>query len=210
MKKVQVTGKTVEEAVAAALDQLQTSKEQVEVKILEDSKKGFFGLGGKPAVVEVTVKADPVKTAIEYLQDVTSKMGVPVTISQRQENDHLVLDLTGEKIAILIGKRGQTLNALQLLTNMVANSDPETKHVKIVLDAENYRTRRQESLERLAEHSAQKVFITKKSFALEPMPANERKVIHLALKENRDVETTSEGVEPFRKVVIRPKNMVKR
>lgn len=210
MKKVQVTGKTVEEAVEAALEQLQTSKDQVEVKILEDSKKGFFGLGGKPAVVEVTVKADPVKTAIEYLQDVTSKMGVPVTISQRQENDHLVLDLTGEKIAILIGKRGQTLNALQLLTNMVANSDPEAKHVKIVLDAENYRTRRQESLERLAEHSAQKVFITKKSFALEPMPANERKVIHLALKENRDVETTSEGVEPFRKVVIRPKNMVKR
>jgi spoIIIJ-associated protein len=210
VKKVQVTGKTVEEAVAAALEQLQTSKEQVEVKILEDSKKGFFGLGGKPAVVEVTVKADPVKTAIEYLQDVTSKMGVPVTISQRQENDHLVLDLTGEKIAILIGKRGQTLNALQLLTNMVANSDPEAKHVKIVLDAENYRTRRQESLERLAEHSAQKVFITKKSFALEPMPANERKVIHLALKENRDVETTSEGVEPFRKVVIRPKNTIKR
>jgi spoIIIJ-associated protein len=210
VKKVQVTGKTVEEAVAAALEQLQTSKEQVEVKILEDSKKGFFGLGGKPAVVEVTVKADPVETAIEYLQDVTSKMGVPVTISQRQENDHLVLDLTGEKIAILIGKRGQTLNALQLLTNMVANSDPENKHVKIVLDAENYRTRRQESLERLAEHSAQKVFITKKSFALEPMPANERKVIHLALKENRDVETTSEGVEPFRKVVIRPKHMIKR
>ncbi|MFE1242501.1 RNA-binding cell elongation regulator Jag/EloR [Fictibacillus sp. NPDC058756] len=210
MKKVQVTGKTVEEAVAAALEQLQTSKEQVAVKILEDSKKGFFGLGGKPAVVEVTVKADPVKTAIEYLQDVTSKMGVPVTISQRQENDQLVLDLTGEKIAILIGKRGQTLNALQLLTNMVANSDPEAKHVKIVLDAENYRTRRQESLERLAEHSAQKVFITKKSFALEPMPANERKVIHLALKENRDVETTSEGVEPFRKVVIRPKNIIKR
>jgi spoIIIJ-associated protein len=210
VKKVQVTGKTVEEAVAAALEQLQTSKEQVEVKILEDSKKGFFGLGGKPAVVEVTVKADPVKTAIEYLQDVTSKMGVPVTISQRQENDHLVLDLTGEKIAILIGKRGQTLNALQLLTNMVANSDPEAKHVKIVLDAENYRTRRQESLERLAEHSAQKVFITKKSFALEPMPANERKVIHLALKENRDVETTSEGVEPFRKVVIRPKITIKR
>ncbi|MCM3720119.1 RNA-binding cell elongation regulator Jag/EloR [Fictibacillus phosphorivorans] len=210
MKKVQVTGKTVEEAVEAALEQLQTSKDQVEVNILEDSKKGFFGLGGKPAVVEVTVKADPVKTAIEYLQDVTSKMGVPVTISQRQENDHLVLDLSGEKIAILIGKRGQTLNALQLLTNMVANSDPESKHVKIVLDAENYRTRRQESLERLAEHSAQKVFITKKSFALDPMPANERKVIHLALKENRDVETTSEGVEPFRKVVIRPKNTVKK
>jgi spoIIIJ-associated protein len=210
VKKVQVTGRTVEEAVAAALEQLQTSKEQVEVNILEDSKKGFFGLGGKPAVVEVTVKADPVKTAIAYLQDVTSKMGVPVTISQRQENDYLVLDLTGDRIAILIGKRGQTLNALQLLTNMVANSDPEAKHVKIVLDAENYRTRRQESLERLAEHSAQKVYITKKSFALEPMPANERKVIHLALKENRDVETTSEGVEPFRKVVIRPTNTVKR
>jgi spoIIIJ-associated protein len=210
VKKVQVTGKTVEEAVAAALEQLQTSKEKVEVNILEDSKKGFFGLGGKPAVVEVTVKAEPVKTAIEYLQDVTSKMGVPVTISQRQENDHLLLNLTGDKIAILIGKRGQTLNALQLLTNMVANTDPEAKHVKIILDAENYRTRRQESLERLAEHSAQKVYITKKSFALEPMPANERKVIHLALKENRDVETTSEGVEPFRKVVIRPTNTVKR
>ncbi|ANC79199.1 MAG: RNA-binding cell elongation regulator Jag/EloR [Bacillota bacterium] len=210
MKKVQVTGKTVEEAVAAALEQLQTSKDQVEISVLEDSKKGFFGLGGKPAVVEVTVKADPVKSAIDYLEDVTSKMGVPVTITQRQENDHLVLDLSGDKIAILIGKRGQTLNALQLLTNMVANSDPASKHVKIVLDAENYRTRRQESLERLAEHSAQKVFFTKKSFAFEPMPANERKVIHLALKENRDVETTSEGVEPFRKVVIRPTSSSKR
>ncbi|MBH0158287.1 protein jag [Fictibacillus sp. 5RED26] len=210
MKKVQVTGKTVEEAVAAALEQLQTSKDQVEISVLEDSKKGFFGLGGKPAVVEVTVKADPVKSAIDYLKDVTSKMGVPVTITQRQENDHLVLDLSGDKIAILIGKRGQTLNALQLLTNMVANSDPASKHVKIVLDAENYRTRRQESLERLAEHSAQKVFFTKKSFAFEPMPANERKVIHLALKENRDVETTSEGVEPFRKVVIRPTSSSKR
>jgi spoIIIJ-associated protein len=137
-------------------------------------------------------------------------MGVPVTITQRQENDHLVLDLSGDKIAILIGKRGQTLNALQLLTNMVANSDPANKHVKIVLDAENYRTRRQESLERLAEHSAQKVYITKKSFSLEPMPANERKVIHLALKENRDDETTSEGVEPFRKVVIRPTSSIKK
>lgn len=210
MKKVQVTGKTVEEAVAAALEQLQTSKDQVEISVLEDSKKGFFGLGGKPAVVEVTVKADPVKSAIDYLEDVTSKMGVPVTITQRQENDHLVLDISGDKIAILIGKRGQTLNALQLLTNMVANSDPASKHVKIVLDAENYRTRRQESLERLAEHSAQKVFFTKKSFAFEPMPANERKVIHLALKENRDVETTSEGVEPFRKVVIRPTSSSKR
>lgn len=210
MKKVQVTGKTVEEAVAAALEQLQTSKDQVEISVLEDSKKGFFGLGGKPAVVEVTVKADPVKSAIDYLEDVTSKMGVPVTITQRQENDHLVLDLSGDKIAILIGKRGQTLNALQLLTNMVANSDPASKHVKIVLDAENYRTRRQESLERLAEHSAQKVFFTKKSFAFEPMPANERKVIHLALKENRDVETTSEGIEPFRKVVIRPTSSSKR
>ncbi|MBN3553610.1 protein jag [Fictibacillus nanhaiensis] len=210
MKKVQVTGKTIEEAVAAALEQLQTSKDQVEISVLEDSKKGFFGLGGKPAVVEVTVKADPVKSAIDYLEDVTSKMGVPVTITQRQENDHLVLDLSGDKIAILIGKRGQTLNALQLLTNMVANSDPASKHVKIVLDAENYRTRRQESLERLAEHSAQKVFFTKKSFAFEPMPANERKVIHLALKENRDVETTSEGVEPFRKVVIRPTSSSKR
>jgi spoIIIJ-associated protein len=204
VKKVQVTGRTVEEAVSSALEQLQTSKDQVEVTILEESKKGFFGLGQKPAVVEVTVKTDPVKTAIDYLQDVTSKMGVPVTIAQRQENDLLVLELSGDKIAILIGKRGQTLNALQLLTNMVANSDPSSKHVKIVLDAENYRSRRQESLERLALHSAQKVYNTKKSFALEPMPSNERKVIHLALKENRDVETTSEGVEPFRKVVIRP------
>jgi spoIIIJ-associated protein len=204
VKKVQVTGRTVEEAVSSALEQLQTSEDQVEITILEESKKGFFGLGQKPAVVEVTVKADPVKTAIDYLQDVTSKMGVPVTITQRQENDLLVLELSGDKIAILIGKRGQTLNALQLLTNMVANSDPSSKHLKIVLDAENYRSRRQESLERLAQHSAQKVYSSRKSFALEPMPANERKVIHLALKENRDVETTSEGVEPFRKVVIRP------
>jgi spoIIIJ-associated protein len=203
VKKVQVTGKTVEEAVAAALTELQASQDQVEISVLEDSKKGFLGFGGRPARVEVTVKADPVQTAYDYLQDVTAKMGVPVTITKSVSGDDVIFDMNGEKIAILIGKRGQTLNSLQFLVNLVANQGTE-KFVRIVLDAENYRARRKESLERLATHSAQKVMATKRSVALEPMPANERKVIHMALKNERIVETTSEGTEPFRKVVIRP------
>ncbi|MFC0186658.1 RNA-binding cell elongation regulator Jag/EloR [Fictibacillus aquaticus] len=203
MKKVQVTGKTVEEAVAAALTELQASQDQVEINVLEDSKKGFLGFGGRPALVEVMVKADPVQTAYDYLQDVTAKMGVPVTITKSVSGDDVIFDMNGEKIAILIGKRGQTLNSLQFLVNLVANQGTE-KFVRIILDAENYRARRKESLQRLAAHSAQKVMATKRSVALEPMPANERKVIHMALKNERIVETTSEGTEPFRKVVIRP------
>ncbi|MFC7370805.1 RNA-binding cell elongation regulator Jag/EloR [Fictibacillus iocasae] len=203
MKMVQVTGKTVEEAVAAALTELQASEEQVDIRVLEEPKKGFLGFGGKPARVEVTVKADPVQTALDYLQDVTAKMGVPVTITKSGRGDDVLFEMSGEKIAILIGKRGQTLNSLQFLVNLVANQGTE-KFVRIVLDAENYRARRKESLERLAAHSAQKVAATRRSVALEPMPANERKVIHVTLKNERAVETTSEGTEPFRKVVIRP------
>ncbi|MCK6259380.1 protein jag [Fictibacillus sp. KIGAM418] len=203
MKQIKVTGKTVEEAVSTALAELQASKEEVEVKVLEESKRGFLGFGGKPALIEVSLKPDPVKLAVAFLQEVTDKMGVPVTISLKETREEIILELTGEKIAILIGKRGQTLNSLQYLTNLVANNH-SSRYLRIIIDAENYRERRRESLERLAVHTAQKVSATGKGVALEPMPSNERKAIHMALRNNKKIETTSEGAEPFRKVIIRP------
>ncbi|UZJ79000.1 RNA-binding cell elongation regulator Jag/EloR [Fictibacillus sp. KU28468] len=203
MKQIKVTGKTVEEAVSTALAKLHASKEEVEVKVLEESKRGFLGFGGKPALIEVSLKPDPVKLAVAFLQEVTDKMGVPVTISLKETREEIILELTGEKIAILIGKRGQTLNSLQYLTNLVANNH-SSRYLRIIIDAENYRERRRESLERLAVHTAQKVSATGKGVALEPMPSNERKAIHMALRNNKKIETTSEGAEPFRKVIIRP------
>ncbi|MCQ6265066.1 protein jag [Fictibacillus sp. WQ 8-8] len=203
MKQIKVTGKTVEEAVSTALAELHASKEEVEVKVLEESKRGFLGFGGKPALIEVSLKPDPVKLAVAFLQEVTDKMGVPVTISLKETREEIILELTGEKIAILIGKRGQTLNSLQYLTNLVANNH-SSRYLRIIIDAENYRERRRESLERLAVHTAQKVSATGKGVALEPMPSNERKAIHMALRNNKKIETTSEGAEPFRKVIIRP------
>ncbi|EIT86123.1 protein Jag [Fictibacillus macauensis ZFHKF-1] len=207
MKQTTVTGKTVEEAVSAALIELQASREEVEIHVLEEAKRGFFGFGGKQATVAVSLKEkDPVAYAIAFLQEVTEQMGVPVTISLQESSEDIALQLAGEKIAILIGKRGQTLNALQYLTNLAVNQYSD-HYVRISLDAENYRQRRQESLERLALHTAQKVAATLKAVALEPMPSNERKIIHLALRTNQRIETTSEGVEPFRKVLIRPKRI---
>lgn len=203
MKQIQVTGKTVEEAVSAALEQLQASRDQVEIKVLEESKKGFLGFGGKPALVEVSLKPDPIEQAVAFLQEVTMKMGVPVTITQKKMGEEVVLDLSGDKIAILIGKRGQTLNSLQYLTNLVANHH-SNGFIRIILDAENYRERRRESLERLATSTARRVMMTKKGIALDPMPSNERKIIHMALKSEKHVETSSEGTEPYRKVIIRP------
>lgn len=198
-----MTGKSVTEAVEEALKQLKASRDQVDITIVEESKKGFLGLGTKPAIVEVTLKPDPVEDATQFLKSVASKMGVDVTISVKEEEEGTVLEMSSEKIAILIGKRGQTLNALQYLTNLVANrSSKEFK--RIILDAENYRERRKETLEKLAHRLASKALKINKSVSLEPMPSLERKVIHMTLREHGKVETYSEGSEPHRRVIITP------
>ncbi|MDQ0482064.1 RNA-binding cell elongation regulator Jag/EloR [Guptibacillus hwajinpoensis] len=205
MRSVTVTGKTIEEATKDALNQIGTVQENVDIEVLEQPKKGFLGFGGKPARIKVTKKLDIMEQTSTFLQEVISNMGVEASIEGRREDRDLYFTLSGEKIAILIGKRGQTLNSLQYLTNLAANRFSD-RFVRVVLDAENYRERREETLKKLADRLADKAMVTKRDIQLEPMPSLERKVIHLYLKDKKGISTHSDGNDPHRRVVIVPRN----
>lgn len=205
MKQVTATGQTVEEAVKSALAQLNTTKDRTEVAIIDEGKKGFLGIfGSRPAIVKVTLKIDPIEEAEKFLVDVANKMDVSININTVKEGKHVHFVLTGEKIALLIGKRGQTLNSLQYLTQLVLNRYSD-QYYTVMIDAEDYRKRRIETLVHLAERLAQKAVKTGKNVALEPMPSYERKVIHTALVDNKMIKTYSDGTEPYRHIVISPK-----
>ncbi|AIE61698.1 RNA-binding cell elongation regulator Jag/EloR [Bacillus methanolicus] len=204
MKQVTATGLTVDEAVESALTQLNTTKDRVEITIIDQGKKGIFGIfGSRPAVVKAEIKIDPIEEAKEFLKNVAEKMGASINIEAIQEGKQVSFLLSGEKIALLIGKRGQTLNSLQYLTQLVINRHSD-QYLTVLLDAEDYRTRRNETLVQLAERLAQKAIKTGRDVVLEPMPSFERKVIHTALANNDRVNTYSDGVEPHRYVVISP------
>lgn len=204
MKQVTATGQTVEEAVESALAQLKTTKDRTEVSIIDEGKKGIFGIfGSRPAIVKVTVKINPIEEAKNFLIQVSEKMGAPIEVKVNQDGKHVLFTLTGEKIALLIGKRGQTLNSLQSLTQLVINRF-SNQYLTLILDAEDYRKRRNDTLVQLAWRLSQKALKTGKSVSLEPMPSYERKVIHSALAENNRVKTYSDGTEPHRFIVIAP------
>lgn len=204
MKQVTATGQTVEEAVESALAQLKTTKDRAEVSIIDEGKKGIFGIfGSRPAVVKVTVIIDPLEEAKKFLSQVSEQMGAPVEIEIRRDGKQAHFLMTGEKIALLIGKRGQTLNSLQYLTQLVVNRF-SNQYLTVILDAEDYRNRRNETLVQLAGRLALKAIKSGKDVALEPMPSYERKVIHTALSENNRVKTFSDGTEPHRFIVITP------
>ncbi|MBP3041300.1 protein jag [Bacillaceae bacterium Marseille-Q3522] len=204
MKQVTATGQTVKEAVESALAQLNTTKDRVEVTIVDQGKKGIFGIfGAHPAVVKVKLTIDPIEEGKTFLQNVAEKMGAPVEIEVKHVGKTVEFSLTGKKIALLIGKRGQTLNSLQYLTNIVINRYTD-QYLNVLLDAENYRDRRHETLLHLADRLAKKALLTGRDVALEPMPPYERKVIHTALSTNKQVKTYSSGHEPHRHIVISP------
>jgi spoIIIJ-associated protein len=205
VKQVTATGQTVEEAVAQALAQLNTTKDRTEVSIIDEGKKGIFGIfGSRPAIVKVTVKKeDPIEEAKKFLFQVSEQMGSPIEIEVKKDGKHVQFYLKGEKIALLIGKRGQTLNSLQYLTQLVINRHAE-QYLTVILDAEDYRNRRNETLVHLAHRLAQKALKSGKEVSLEPMPSYERKVIHTALVDNKKIKTYSDGSEPHRYIVISP------
>ncbi|MFS0821093.1 RNA-binding cell elongation regulator Jag/EloR [Bacillus sp. 1P02SD] len=204
MKQVTATGQTVDEAVESALAQLSTTRDRTEIQIIDEGKKGIFGIfGTKPAVVKVTVKIDPVEEAQKFLEKVISSMGVQAKLDVVRNGKNVTFQLSGEKMAVLIGKRGQTLNSLQYLTQLVANRFSD-HYLNITVDAENYRGRREETLVQLAERLADKVGRTKQDVKLEPMPSYERKVIHTALADHAKVKTSSSGSDPNRYIVISP------
>lgn len=196
------TGQNVEEAVESALAQLKTTRDRIEIEVLDEGKKGLFGLfGTRKAVVKVSVKPNPVEEAQLFLKKVCKNMGLDVEIEVVVEGKQVTYKLSGEGIALVIGKRGHTLNSLQYLTQLVANKHSK-QYLTITLDAEEYRSRRNETLIQLAEKMAQKVLKTRKEVALEPMPSYERKVIHNALMKFSNIETYSSGTDPYRHLVI--------
>lgn len=204
MREVTASGSTVDEAVQSALEQLDATEDQVEIEIIDEGKKGILGIiGAKRAIVRVKIKKDPIKETEKFLKDVTRHMNVDVDIKTTVEDNHVTFELGGENIAILIGKRGQTLNALQYLTHLTINKQKET-YYRVTLDAEGYRERRRETLEALALKMADKAKRLNRKVALEPMPAFERKIIHSALQEVNGITTYSDGQEPNRHIVIKP------
>lgn len=260
-------GVNIDEAVELALVDLKLSRDEVEITVLEEPSRGFFGIGSKLAKVRVSkkkaepeVKAEPkskVKEkepavtvpkkkeekpkerksqdkkpqekknkekkksvnialdnaekesmevlteheALTFLKELTDKMGLEVDISARKGKDLVYLEMNGQDSRTVIGKRGQTLDAIQYLTSLVVNKDND-KYLKVVVDAENYRAKRQKTLEALANRLAAKVVKSKKYVKLEPMNPYERKVIHATLQHNSKVTTRSEGEEPYRRVII--------
>lgn len=202
MKKIVVKGKTIEEAVKKGISELETDEEKVIVRVLEQPSKGLFGLiGAKEAVVELELKIDPVEQAMIFLDDMFAAMSAKVSVAKSETQDGTLLDLSGDELGMLIGRRGQTIDALQYLVNIVANRHSDS-HIRIILDAENFRERRRKTLEQLSMRLANQVIRTRKEVILEPMSPQERKIIHSQLQEHPKVRTFSKGDEPNRRIVI--------
>jgi spoIIIJ-associated protein len=205
MKQLTARGKTVDDAIHSALQQLNATKADVEVTIIDEGSKGFLRLfGAKPAVVKVVIKTDVMKAAKAYLESVIRHLhpNVQVEITTRKKK-HVMFTLSGENLGILIGKRGQTLNALEQLVEQFLHQQ-KAYHVTVTVDAEGYRSKRRETLEKLAVNAASKALALQKAIPLEPMPASERKIIHAVLQKQNDVETASKGKEPNRYLIIQP------
>ncbi len=199
---VEKYAKTKEEAIALALEELGAERDDVEIEVVDEGSKGFLGIGSKDAVVKVTLKAsDSVKRAEDFLGKIFSLTGENVDINSELEDDCLKIELSGLDMGIVIGKRGETLDALQHLTSLAVNRG-DNAFVKISLDAENYREKRNAALESLAHKLAAKVKRTRRSTTLEPMNAYERRIIHASLQDDDEVTTYSVGQGINRKVVI--------
>lgn len=194
-------GRTVEEAAELAAGDLGLTINDVEIEVLEEPSKGFLGLGAKSAKVRVTPKKTAMNDAIAFIEEMTKNMGLEINIVGRQEDNIVYVDINGKDSGTVIGKRGQTLDAIQYLTNLAVNKNLDT-YVKVVVNAENYREKRQNTLEQLAIRLAGKVYKSKKPVRLEPMNPYERKVIHTTLQDDVRVSTKSEGEEPYRRVII--------
>lgn len=234
MKFLEKSAKTIDEAIEHALKELNATRDQVEIEVLEQPSKGIFGLiGTRMAKVKLTMKEQPKEkvavgtsevretrpvresglglsataedknAAQKFLREVLDAMGIKAEIRTKSMNDSLYINLAGPKMGIIIGRRGQTLDSLQYLVSLVVNKDKGREgYVKVILDTEDYRRKREETLVRLAKRLADTVVKTGKKVELEPMNPYERRIIHSALQNNDRITTFSEGEEPYRKVVI--------
>jgi len=206
----EITGKTVDEALTNAMLELSTTIDNIEYEVVEKETSGFLGMFGKPAKIKVRLKMNAENTTKKFLDDVFHAMGINASsvVTYDEENATIEINVDGDEMGVLIGKRGQTLDSLQYLISLVVNKNSEN-YIKVKLDTENYRARRKETLENLAKNIAFKVKRTRKPVSLEPMNPYERRIIHSALQNDKFVETYSEGEEPYRKVVINIKKTLR-
>lgn len=200
------SGKTVNDAITEACKTLGVPSDKLDWDVIEEGSSGFLGIGSKLAKIKAKVKEEEIsidQKAKNFLEDVFRSMNYAVSIDvYYDENEKtLDIDLKGDEMGILIGKRGQTLDSLQYLVSLVVNKGTED-YIRVKVDTENYRKRRKETLENLAKNISYKVKRTKRSVSLEPMNPYERRIIHSALQNDKYVTTHSEGEEPFRRVVV--------
>ena len=202
LKSVETTGKTVEDAITAAVGQLGTRRDNLDIEILDHGEKGFLGIiGSKEARIRATVKMKISDVAQSYVEGLIEKMGIKATVTSRLEDTLLIVELAGDNMGLIIGKHGETLDSIRYLLSLYVNRISETK-LKVILNTEDYLRKREETLTRLADNLADKVVSTKKRVVIEPMNSYERKIIHTALQNDKYVTTHSEGNEPYRRVVI--------
>ena len=202
MNLIETTGKTVEEAIELGLKELKKKKEHVKIEVVEAPNKGFLGIiGSKLAKVRLTVVENPEEDAKSFLREVFSTMAIETEIETNIEGNNLSITLVGPNMGVIIGRRGQTLDSLQYLVSLVVNKKRD-EYLKVFVDTENYREKREETLIRLANKMAKKAKKIGKTVVLEPMNPYERRIIHASLQNNPFVQTYSEGDEPYRKVVI--------
>lgn len=203
MDYIEVSAKTVNDAIIEACQKLGVASDKLEHEVLEEGSAGFLGIGAKPAVIKAWVKCSVGDDAKKFLKDVFTAMDmiVAVDVQYNEEEKSMDIELNGDDMGVLIGKRGQTLDSLQYLVSLVVNKNVE-EYIRVKVDTENYRERRKETLENLARNIAYKVKRNKRPVSLEPMNPYERRIIHSALQNDKYVTTHSEGDEPFRRVVV--------
>ncbi|WP_313233049.1 RNA-binding cell elongation regulator Jag/EloR [Tissierella praeacuta] len=208
MRSVIKVSKTIDEAIKEALIELNANKDDVEIEIIDEPSKGLFGLiGGKDAKIRVSVIYDPIEMADNFLCKVLSSMNIDAVNVVKKEGDNLTIDIkdiSSTDMGILIGKRGNTLDAIQYLLSLVINKNKDN-YIKVIVDIEGYRAKREETLIRLANKMAEKAKYVKRPIKLEPMNPYERRIIHSALQNIQGITTYSEGDEPYRRVVIQSK-----
>ena len=221
MKSVETEGKTTEEAIDKACEELAVSREDLEVEVLSGGSSGFLGLGAKNARIRATVKEGAVprtpearpsatlsdnqaaETAKKTLQDILRLLEVEATVELKEDSERILLNIQGDGSGLLIGRKGQTLDAMEYLINKIVHKDAEDKK-RIVVDTENYRFRREDSLVKLAQRLGEKAKRLGRPVTISPMSAHDRRIVHLALEDDKALRTWSTGTGLYRKVIISP------
>lgn len=206
MDTVKATGKNVEAAIKAAAEILRAMPEELEYKVLTEGEGGILGIGSKPAEIEAWIKKDDPETAKEIVQKILDLMGLMSLVSTvNQDEEGVILEIKGDDLGRIIGKQGGCLDSLQMVVNVIMGRRLGRRY-RVVLDAAGYREKRNNALEKIARDAEIKVQSSGRDVALEPMPASERRIIHLTLQDSNSVFTFSEGDRSMRRVVVAPKD----